>query len=137
MSDSLTGRCLCGSVRYRAPLPISPPTLCHCESCRRATGAHVVAWVTVANEALEFTAGSPVIYESSPQVRRGFCGSCGTPLTYWTKKRPGDIDLTVASLDRPDAVVPIDHVWMSDALAWDKPRDGLPGYQHSREGDPS
>jgi len=135
MNESLTGRCLCGAVRYRCPAPIASPTLCHCESCRRASGAHVVAWLTVALAALEFTAGEPVIYQSSAKVRRGFCGRCGTPLTYWTAKRGGEIDLTIATLDAPNGVVPIDHVWMSDALAWDHPADGLPEHPHSRGAD--
>jgi len=40
----LTGRCLCGAVRYECGAPISPAAFCHCESCRRASGAHAVAW---------------------------------------------------------------------------------------------
>jgi hypothetical protein len=92
----------------------------------------VVGWLTVALAALEFTAGEPLIYQSSAAVRRGFCGRCGTPLTYWTAKRGDEIDLTIATLDRPDGVVPVDHVWMSDALIWDRPADGLPEHPHSR-----
>jgi hypothetical protein len=96
----------------------------------------MVAWLTVRKAALEFTAGAPVIYESSSQVRRGFCGRCGTPLSYWSARRPDEIDLTVASLDVPDAVEPVDHVWMSDALRWDQPGDGRPQYPQTRPEQP-
>jgi hypothetical protein len=130
--DTLTGRCLCGSVRYRCPIPIAPPTLCHCESCRRASGAHVVGWLTVPLAALEYTQDQPVTYQSSPSVRRGFCGRCGTPLTYWSGKRSDEVDLTIASLDAPDRVVPVDHVWMGDALNWDRPTDGMPQHLQGR-----
>lgn len=94
-----------------------------------------MAWCTVPLAALEFTAGGPVIYQSSPAVRRGFCGRCGTPLTYWTAKRSDEIDITISTLDTPDAVVPVDHVWMSDALAWDRPCDGLPEHPYDRASD--
>jgi hypothetical protein len=69
-------------------------------------------------------------------VRRGFCARCGTPLTYWSAKRPDEIDLTIATLDAPDAIAPVDHVWMSDALVWDRPADELPKHLHSRGSDP-
>jgi hypothetical protein len=77
----LEGGCLCGAVRYRCAAPDRPATLCHCTSCRRAAGAHVVAWFTVAASSLSFTEGTPAIYRSSPPVQRGFCARCGTQLT--------------------------------------------------------
>jgi len=130
----LTGRCLCGAVRYRCGARIWPPTLCHCESCRRAAGAHVVGWVTVHASSAAFTAGQPRSYASSPGVERTFCGNCGTPLSYRSEHRPGEIDFTIGSLDAPDAAVPVDHVWMADAPAWDRPSDGLPQHRRGRDG---
>jgi len=129
---SLTGRCLCGEVRYRCGPPVTPATLCHCESCRRAAGAHIVGWLTVQSESLRYTAAQPTEYRSSPGVLRSFCGRCGTPLAYRREGRGDEVDLTIASLDRPDDVMPVDHIWMVDALSWDRPWDGLPQYPKSR-----
>ena len=125
----MTGRCLCGAIRYQCGPWLYPPTLCHCESCRRASGAHALGWVTVASGNLNYTAGSPQEFASSPGVHRGFCGRCGTPLTYRNVRRPGEIDLTIGSLDEPSRAIPVDHIWMQDAPDWDRPEDGLP--QHS------
>ncbi len=134
MSDkSLTGRCLCGAVRYRCGPPLIPATLCHCESCRRAAGAHVVGWLTVRSDSLAYAAGIPTEYCSSPGVFRSFCRHCGTPLAYRREGRKGEVDITLATLDRPEAIVPIDHIWMEDALSWDRPGDGLPQYPKTRE----
>jgi hypothetical protein len=130
----LGGRCLCGAVRYRCGPPICPPTLCHCESCRRAAGAHVVGWVTVRASSAAFTAAPPRTFASSPGVERTFCGTCGTPLSYRSERRPGEIDFTIGSLDSPDAAVPVDHIWMVDAPAWDRPADGLPQHRAGRGG---
>ena len=128
----LTGRCLCGRIRYCCGPPLYPPTLCHCESCRRAAGAHVVAWLTSTAGAYAVTAGRPVEFRSSAAVRRTFCGACGTPLTYQHERRANEVDVTVATLDAPGGVVPVDHIWMSDALAWDRPADGLPQHPATR-----
>jgi len=39
MGHSIEGGCQCGAVRYRAiEIPLAR-TLCHCRSCRRASGA--------------------------------------------------------------------------------------------------
>lgn len=128
-----TGRCLCGAVRYHCRNPLYPPTLCHCESCRRTSGAHAVGWLTVRVEDLAFSGAPPVEFESSPDVRRRFCGRCGSPLTYENSARPGEVDITIGTLDRPDDAVPVDHIWMKDAAVWDRPQDGLPQSPRSRQ----
>ena len=121
-----TGGCVCGAVRYRTGAPKTPPTLCHCASCRRATGAHAVGLFTVDRDTVEFTAGKPTDYQSSPEVLRGFCVRCGTSLTYWHSGWPRDLSFTIASLDDPGLAPPIDHTGMADAVAWDRPGDPLP-----------
>ena len=128
----LTGRCLCGSIRYQCGTPLYPPTLCHCESCRRASGAHAVGWFTVAEQDLRYLSGSPHEFESSPGVQRAFCPGCGTPLTYRNVRRPGEIDVTLCTLEDPGQLAPVDHIWMQDAPPWDRPADGLPQFPAGR-----
>jgi hypothetical protein len=93
-----------------------------------------VGWLTFKDDALKFTAALPRDYESSPGVFRAFCPRCGTPLTYRNARRPGEIDVTICSLDQPEKVVPADHIWMQDAPSWDRPADGLPQYPAGRGG---
>ena len=132
MTEMLAGRCLCGAIRYQCGPPLYPPTLCHCESCRRAAGAHAVGWLTVRSTELQYTAAAPREFASSPGVHRAFCDRCGTPLTYRNARRPGEIDVTVCSLEQPERVAPADHIWMQDAPSWDRPADGLPQYSAGR-----
>jgi hypothetical protein len=128
----LSGGCLCGAVRYRCGAPISAPAFCHCTSCRRAAGAHVVAWFTVGASSLQFTQGQASIYRSSAPVQRAFCARCGTQLTYRHDASPDEVDITVGSLDEPDRVEPAAHIWMQDAPRWDRPGDGLPCHARTR-----
>jgi len=132
MAEPLTGRCQCGAIRYQCGLLLYPPTLCHCESCRRAAGAPAVGWFTVKSDDLTFVAAVPREFESSPGVHRAFCGRCGTPLTYRNVQRPDEIDVTICSLDQPGLAAPADHSWMQDAPSWDHPADGLPQYSAGR-----
>jgi hypothetical protein len=96
--EGLTGRCLCGAIQYECGKPVSNATLCHCRSCRRASGSHVLGLVTVLSQTLRFTAGRATEYRSSTAVVRSFCPACGTPLTYWHEGWPNEISLTIGSL---------------------------------------
>ncbi len=130
--DILTGRCLCGSIHYATGFPVSRPAFCHCASCRRASGAHGVAWMTVARAGLSWLGAEPRLFASSPGVQRGFCAACGTPMTYFHDSYGERIDLTIATLDEPDLIAPVDHIWMEDAVSWDRPADGLPQHRRTR-----
>jgi hypothetical protein len=130
--ERLTGHCLCGAVTYECGVPIIPPCFCHCESCRRASGAHVVAWTTVPRETFRIVSGTLRSYASSPPVQWQFCEQCGTTITYSNEEFPETIDITITTLDEPDVVPPLEHIWMEDAVEWDQPNDGLVQFERSR-----
>ena len=118
MSIPVRGGCMCGQIRYlitREPLVTS---LCHCRSCRLATGAPVVAWVIVPLGGFAFEHGSPAVYRSSPTVERTFCARCGTSLTYQCEDSPGTIDIHTATLDAPEAFPPAREIWLEDKIGW-------------------
>jgi hypothetical protein len=126
------GGCLCGAVRYRASGPATHPTLCHCRSCRMASGAPVVAWVTFPRAGFVLTGDEPVRYRSSPRVVRSFCGRCGTPISYARDDEPETLDVTTTSLDRADDFPPVDHIWTSESLAWLGSSGTLPRHRRRR-----
>jgi len=132
MNAVFTGRCLCGAVTYECGPPVLSPCFCHCESCRRATGAHAVAWATVSRSTFQIITGSLRSHASSPPVLRQFCERCGTPITYSNTQWPDTIDITITTLDQPDSMRPAEHIWMEDALSWDRPNDGLSQFARSR-----
>ena len=105
--------------------------ICHCRSCRRVAGAPAVGWLTFETGAVAFT-GEPAEFSSSELVRRTFCRSCGTQLTYRHEARPDELDIATCTLDAPEAFPPTHHSWLSDDLPWVRFGDGLPTYQGSR-----
>jgi len=128
----LSGGCACGAVRYETDAAPFHRTLCHCVDCRRAAGAPAVAWFSVAATELRFVRGAPAVHRSSPPVERGFCGACGTPLTYRNDAYPEEVDVITCSLDDPEAAAPQDHTFASQRLSWMRIDDGLPVYPRSR-----
>jgi hypothetical protein len=90
--------------------------------------------MTVARAGLRWLGAQPRQFASSPGVQRSFCAACGTPLTYFHDSYGERIDLTIATLDEPGRVAPVDHIWMEDAVSWDRPADGLPQHRRTRGG---
>lgn len=125
---SVDGGCLCGAVRYRLVGAPQFSALCHCRSCRRASGAPAVSWLHVALSQLSFTKGAAASIASSPGVERTFCARCGTPLTYRAESYGDAIDITTCSLDDPDLFPVQAHVWASHRLGWFDTTDHLPRF---------
>ena len=53
-NSDATGRCLCGRISYRVTGKTIWSGYCHCESCRRFSGAAVTSWLGIADDDLEF-----------------------------------------------------------------------------------
>ena len=127
-----TGGCLCGRIRYRADGKPSNATHCHCELCRRSSGAPFVSWATFPSADFAFTEGAPARFDSSEIAFRQFCPNCGTQLTFQFLGKLQTIDVTLASLDEPESITPLDHIWTRRQIPWIKLADGLPRYAVNR-----
>jgi hypothetical protein len=112
------GGCLCGAIRYRVTGAARSSSVCHCRSCRLASGAPSVAWFVVENRQFTFLRGEPSTFRSSPPVERSFCGRCGTPLTYRHDDDPDAVEITTATLDDPERFAPTKEIWLQQKLSW-------------------
>jgi hypothetical protein len=133
MSKPVTGRCLCGDIRYQytgTPVKILH---CHCESCRRHASSPITSFVCVPSEGFRYTQGKPVEYQSSPGVIRTHCGRCGAPMTY-ASDRAAQVDLYIGTLDDPAAIVPDYHVHAEEQLPWFETIDDTPRYARGKTG---
>ena len=133
MSESLSGGCLCGDVRYEirgAPVHVFH---CHCSMCRRAGGTAFQTWAGLEADALTVTQGTTQSYISSSFAARSFCGRCGGQLfwNYTTEQTP-PVWVAVGTLDHPELLTPERHVFAADRVPWLHMADKLP----RSEGDP-
>jgi hypothetical protein len=129
MKLPLAGGCLCGAIRYQIAAEPRSADYCHCSMCRRAAGAPVVARLIVANGSFAWTRGQPAVYRSSATAERLFCPKCGSQLAL--RDEPDYLDVTLASLDTPDAVRPSCHIWTASRIGWFEIADDLPRYPGS------
>lgn len=122
-----SGGCQCGAVRYRIA-ELGRATICHCRMCQKAFGGFFGPLVTA--KGIEWTRGSPAIFASSNKVERGFCAKCGTPLTYdWG----GDLEISIGSLDNPEAAPPVLQVNPAEQLSYFASLHALPVRANSPE----
>jgi hypothetical protein len=129
----MTGRCLCGDVRYEftgAPIGANH---CHCESCRRHTGTAMASFVTLRRTDLHFTGAEPIGYVSSPGITRSHCGRCGSPITWQSDRSPDEIDLFIGTLDDPGRFAPTLHIHTAEQVRWLEILDDLPRYARERQ----
>ena len=98
-----TGGCQCGAVRFRVEGTLGEASVCHCRMCQKASGNFYLPLVSVREASLTWTRGEPKRFQSSSHVRRGFCGDCGTPLTY---EAPDGVALAIAAFDDPAGIAP-------------------------------
>jgi hypothetical protein len=119
-NSRLTGGCQCGAVRFRAGR-LGGSAICHCRMCQKAFGSFFAPMVSTYDTV--WTRGSPKFYRSSNLATRGFCGACGTPLTYQQQGDDEAIEIAVGAFDDPTAAAPVRQVNPADKLPF---FDGLP-----------
>lgn len=122
---------MCGEVRFRVVGEPASVPYCHCGDCRRWSGAPVSLFAAYPAERFETLRGEAGICQSSPGVRRSFCGLCGTSLSYKDERLPGEVYLLVGSFDEPDRFRPTGHGWFSRGYAGMEISDDLPRYEES------
>lgn len=120
------GGCLCGKVRYRVTGEPVARTLCHCVSCRRASGGVSVGWAVFDKQHFELLDDELREYSSSPGIYWRFCAECGSLLGYRRDSRPGHIDITSATLDDPDAFPPTVEIWVGEKIGWEVLNEAIP-----------
>lgn len=126
----MTGRCLCGAVRYAVRGKLRDVLVCHCVECRRWTGR---AWpATAARRAeLELVEARGLRWIASPssvsRARRGFCAECGTCL-FWDAPGRDTVSISAGSLDEPAALHVAAHIWVAQAEQWEPPPGDMPSH---------
>lgn len=123
------GGCLCGRVRFRVSGPPGWNGLCHCNSCRRATGGILVAACGYRRTQIDLPRDAMTFHASSPGVRRGFCPNCGTSISYENERWPEDIHIMAGCLDAPALLQPQFHIFAGERLPWLQLADTLPRFR--------
>jgi hypothetical protein len=118
MSDQIEGGCLCGAVRFVATSEPNWVAWCHCQSCRKHTGAPVSVFAEIPRDAYRVTQGEITKFNSSAGVWRGFCARCGSTLTCERESLPTVTHFHVGAIDQAARLRPTWHIFPEERLPW-------------------
>ena len=116
-----TGSCLCGDTKYSVDGSVVGEFICHCSDCKKQTASafSVVAgfpadtfkWLNKDHVKQYVTHG-----DSGGDVKRFFCGKCGSPLFSDADVTPGVFWVKIGTLDDPSWVEPGIEVYAKDKI---------------------
>jgi len=95
--------------------------------CQRASGGIFAALAGSTPDNFAWTRGTPAFFASSNLAKRGFCASCGTPLTFKYDAPDTRMYVTIGSLDRPEHVPIVKQYGVESRLPWVKFCEDVPG----------
>jgi hypothetical protein len=112
------GGCLCGAVRYRLEARPATMTACHCDACKKLSGATNLLVITAPRETFHHLSGDVQRYrrtgDSGRQSDVVRCAACGTRLWHEPLSVP-IVTLAAGTLDDPSWVVPACEIWVERA----------------------
>lgn len=129
----LTSGCLCGAVRYEVNKSPFWAGHCHCQNCRRHSGAAFATDVMFRSDEFSWMGDQPTYYKSSEVCERGFCVTCGSTVSARYFSEADIIIIAAGTLDDANQIEPTLHYYGSRRVKWIKLNDGLPEYS---EGEP-
>lgn len=117
-NETRTGHCLCGAVTFETRGPPRFISNCHCESCRRASSAPSVTWAGFKDEQVTLIGDGLTAFASSVDVKRFFCGTCGSPMAFRGEKWSGETHIPVCAFDAPEDLAPTGDHFEEEKLPW-------------------
>ena len=132
----VTGRCLCGGVRYEVSEPFTLAGYCHCTRCQRRTGTAAAASARIQPGSLRVVAGEELVRCWDPGDggwHKCFCANCGGALWSRHADDPELLSVRLGTVDGDPGIRPSYRQFVAYATNWEEiPDDGLPRFPESR-----
>jgi len=135
MTDTITGGCQCGAVRYEFTGEPFVGAHCHCNNCKKFTGTGHATNLVVPAEGFTVT-GEMAAYEykaeSGNAMTRYFCPKCASPIYGTSSSNAKAVVLRVGGFDDPGNFQAKVSLFTPEAASWDhidentKSFDGMP-----------
>lgn len=100
----ITGHCLCGAVSYQIDAEPIMAIMCHCEDCRRGSGASYSVNAVFPVAALQVDESKLKTFETigedtNMKRERKFCPECGSPIITLLAEMPEMVVIKAGTLD--------------------------------------
>lgn len=127
--SSHRGHCRCGSVVIVARSEPELSVYCHCDDCRRATGAPVLASVGFPKMFISWEAAETLAHYKAGTATRLFCNRCGSPVAQEHDSAGHMTFFNTGFMDDPEAFPPTYHTFAGKKLSWLELHDDLPKFE--------
>ena len=112
-NESLTGRCICGQVKYRITEKPLFTQACHCKDCKIITGSSYVINTSVLDNTLIIegeVASTELKAGSGATSNAYFCTKCGTYIYTDYASAVGRLTVRTKTLDNSESFPPQVHL---------------------------
>jgi hypothetical protein len=113
------GGCLCGAVRYALEARPLAVNACHCNDCKKLSGATNLLMLLAHSAAFRHESGAVERFrkhaDSGRQIDIVRCAICGVRLWHEPLSSPEFVFIAAGTLDNPDWAVPTSHIWTRQA----------------------
>ena len=135
MEPVLTGRCLCGGVRFELTAPPLSAGYCHCTRCQRRTGGGSSAQARVEGRTFRLLQGEELVQcwrHADGGFEKCFCPECGAHLFSRNPDDPTQMSVRMGAFDGDPGVRPSWRQFVRYAATWEPiPDDGLERFDES------
>jgi hypothetical protein len=117
----ITGKCLCGAVRWESSEAPIVTRWCWCRECQylgAGSGTVNTAFRTATFTVTGKTSDYVSIADSGNRMHRKFCPTCATPLFSEAEVRPHLIFVRAGTFDDPNLAKPAMTIWTASAPSW-------------------
>lgn len=133
MSRTWSGGCACGAVRYEIAGEPVFSNHCQCRDCQYKSGTGHGSYLTFPNRRAVALTGQTakwdMVGDSGNIKTRGFCPTCGSPVSLTFVAMPDLFTIHAASLDDPARFKPQAVTYTSRGYAWDHLDPAVPTFE--------
>ena len=130
-TETITGSCLCGSIKFEVQPPFEAFRYCHCSRCRKASGSAHAANAFVPQAQFQWLAGEALVKRFDlPEAKRfavWFCPQCGTRVPHQVKSTENML-IPAGVLDGDPGVRPENSIFWKSRAAWYVPPQEMPKF---------
>jgi hypothetical protein len=137
VSNTYTGGCQCGKIRYEIQGEPLTLYLCHCKECQKQSSSAFGMSLTVPRDAVVLVQGEPKAWtrgaDSGREVTCLFCDRCGTRLFHKRTYSKETINVKAGTLDDTSWLRPVGNIWTRSAQPWVSISDQMLNYEGQPE----
>ncbi|MDB5776340.1 MAG: hypothetical protein JWP38_2473 [Herbaspirillum sp.] len=131
MSETYSGGCACGAIRYEISGEPIVMLDCQCRDCQRESGTGHESHLAFPRTAVKLSGEAThwdMVGDSGNAKTRAFCPTCGSPVYMTFAAMPEIFVVRPASLDDPSRYTPQMVTYGAQGYVWDHINPALPKF---------